>query len=90
MERCNLLLIKATDDVPDDGNYYLYHKEKLVGKYMSLAAAQNAFDEIEKQYPPPKIDETPAKMVDILKNQLRTVSNNALLKGKRAPYRNPK
>ena len=88
--KCNLFLKEGTGDVPNDGKFYLYHKGKLVQRFLSLKESQRAFDEIEKQYPAPKSDDSPAKFADILRNQLRTVSNNSLLKGNKIPFRNPK
>lgn len=90
LERCNLVLKEGTDGVPRDGYFYLFHKNKLVDKFKELADAQLAFEKIEKQYPPPKIDKSPATFKDVLINQLRTVSNNSLLRGARSPYQNPK
>lgn len=89
LERCGLLLSQGTKKVPNDSFFYLFHNNKPIGKYNTLKKAQEAFDAIEKKYPPPKIDTSPANFREILKNQWRTESNSSLLRGKRVPFRNP-
>jgi hypothetical protein len=87
--KCHLFLKEGTGNIPNDGKFYLYHKGKLVQRFLSLKESQEAFEEIEKMYPVAKNNEPTAKITDTLRNQLRTVSNNPILKGTRQPFKNP-
>lgn len=57
----NLSIERFTDDVPDDGGWYLLREAEVLGRYRSLKAAQSAWGQLitEIGWKPPERDIDP-------------------------------